>query len=154
METYWIRTKDGVVEVTKEVALTNKVYGIKKKEGDHTYEYHNECDNETCPVCNLSVCLVCGAYEGGLTTECCGEHLNMDDIDDIYQGKKDFRYGKWIEGVINIGMTNDFETVERNRQIILTLFKEEVGNKTELGVRVVTDLSKEEKRWEKYKKKD
>jgi hypothetical protein len=48
----------------------------------------------TCPHCALSVCSVCAAYEGGLTTDCPGEHLTADRQDEIYKEGLNF-----IDGV-------------------------------------------------------
>lgn len=43
-----------------------------------------------CPHCNLSVCAVCGAYEGGLTTDCPGETVSFDRQEEV--GKTNLDY--------------------------------------------------------------
>ena len=43
----------------------------------------------------LSVCSVCGNFEGGLSTHCPGIKAT-DKADDIYAGKFDFVNGAWV----------------------------------------------------------
>jgi hypothetical protein len=52
----------------------------------------------SCAVCEggLSVCRDCHAFEGGLTTECPGEHY---DTESVYRGERDYFGGQWHEGV-------------------------------------------------------
>jgi hypothetical protein len=45
--------------------------------------------------CNLFVCGVCGAFEGGLPTECPGYSIGADKADEVYAGKIDFIDGEW-----------------------------------------------------------
>lgn len=58
-----------------------------------------DCDNEFCPFCRggLGYCLVCGALEGELTTDCPGYWLTNKQREDTYKGKHDFVNGRWIE---------------------------------------------------------
>lgn len=60
----------------------------------------SEC-NETCFVCS-----VCGAYEGGLATECPGSKIHYEVQKAIHEGKIDFKNGKWIKLIINKKMNN------------------------------------------------
>lgn len=59
------------------------------------------CDNPYCPVCvgGIGWCRVCGAYEGGLTTECPGRQTTAAETDAVYHGRIDFRGGAWVDGV-------------------------------------------------------
>lgn len=50
----------------------------------------------TCMGCNIPTCTVCGAYEGGLATECPGARTTTEQDDAVYAGKIDFVGGKWI----------------------------------------------------------
>lgn len=124
-------------QITQEEALTLDTYGIKDEKSGHIFKHHTRCDEPACNICNLSVCMVCGAYEGGLTTECCGRTLSMEEIDEVYEGKKDFRYGRWIEGVTTASMLRDAEGYMKNMKLIFEEFKDEIVNKTELGNRVI-----------------
>lgn len=44
----------------------------------------------TCEHCCLAVCLTCGAYEGGLTTDCPGAKIDGDKQDEIYETCLDY----------------------------------------------------------------
>lgn len=44
----------------------------------------------TCYHCTLSICKVCGAYEGGLTTHCPGERVDYDTTQAVYTTALDF----------------------------------------------------------------
>lgn len=44
----------------------------------------------TCQHCTLSVCQVCGAYEGGLTTDCPGTKVDFDRQQEVYETNLDF----------------------------------------------------------------
>ena len=48
-----------------------------------------------CNYCNLFVCANCGAFEGGLPTECPGYFIGADKADEVYAGKVDFIDGEW-----------------------------------------------------------
>lgn len=53
----------------------------------HTYDPEHELD----------VCVTCGMYEGGLTTDCSGEKVTMAVEDDVYAGKLDYRDSEgWV----------------------------------------------------------
>lgn len=69
---------------------------------DHVLLTPATCDCEGragCPVCDggLSVCTVCGAYEGGLATECPGVHQTADQSDAVYANRLDYYEGGWRE---------------------------------------------------------
>ena len=49
----------------------------------------------TCEHCNLAVCSVCGAWEGGLPTHCPGARVTHDQMDAIAKGEIDFVEGEW-----------------------------------------------------------
>ena len=44
----------------------------------------------TCFHCTLSVCAVCGAYEGSLTTHCPGERMSFDKQKEVYETHLDY----------------------------------------------------------------
>lgn len=64
---------------------------------DHIY--YRYCNNPdcggTCIYCTLDICKVCGLGEGSLTSECPGIN-SLEMADEIYDGLKDFKNGKWI----------------------------------------------------------
>jgi hypothetical protein len=71
----------------------------------HQYKTSADCTHDPyqhapCWVCEggLSICKVCGLYEGSLTTECPGYECYAEKGDDVYAGKIDFRDGQWVEG--------------------------------------------------------
>lgn len=50
-----------------------------------------------CQTCTLSVCKVCGLFEGSLTTDCPGERVSYDMGEEIYTRKLDYREGEgWV----------------------------------------------------------
>lgn len=64
---------------------------------EHTQVVHTNCQTQYCPICEggLGVCSVCGCIEGATTSECPGEKLTADRIDEIYVGTWDFIDGEW-----------------------------------------------------------
>lgn len=46
----------------------------------------------------LDLCTVCNLIEGGLTTDCCGENTSTNTMEDVYDGKLDYREdeGGWV----------------------------------------------------------
>lgn len=53
----------------------------------------------TCEHCNLAVCAVCGAYEGGLTTDCPGTRINFDRQREVYETCLDYTADRgWHQG--------------------------------------------------------
>lgn len=53
----------------------------------------------TCPHCTLSMCSVCGACEGSLTTDCSGERLSLDRQDEICETHLDYTDARgWHQG--------------------------------------------------------
>lgn len=53
----------------------------------------------TCEHCNLSVCAVCGAYEGGLTTDCPGIRIDFDKQLEVYETCFDYTDSRgWHQG--------------------------------------------------------
>lgn len=44
----------------------------------------------TCYPCTLAVCDVCGAYEGGLTTDCPGVRVDFDKQEEVYTTDLDY----------------------------------------------------------------
>lgn len=50
-------------------------YGIKKDRYSHIFEHHLNCDEQSCVVCNLDICMCCGQAEAELTTHCYGRDL-------------------------------------------------------------------------------
>ena len=71
----------------------------------HAPDYHrDEYWPRACMVCDggLGICTVCHCIEGSLATECPGFDCWKEYGDRIYQGKIDFRDGRWVEGQISI----------------------------------------------------
>lgn len=62
----------------------------------HERKTHENCDDITCPVCNLFICAICGGAEGSLTTDCCCYKVPyvMDQL--VYAGAIDFVVDQWI----------------------------------------------------------
>lgn len=53
----------------------------------------------SCAHCTLSVCSVCGAYEGGLTTDCPGTAVDYDKQQEVYETNLDFTDERgWHQG--------------------------------------------------------
>lgn len=44
----------------------------------------------SCEHCTLAVCTVCGAYEGGLTTDCPGATVNFDRQREVFETSLDY----------------------------------------------------------------
>jgi hypothetical protein len=54
----------------------------------------------TCEHCTLSMCAVCGAYEGGLTTDCPGTKVDFDKQREIYETPLDYTDVRgWHQGI-------------------------------------------------------
>jgi len=64
----------------------------------HTWVQHENCSKLFCPICDrsLGVCSVCGLTKGSLTTDCPGAGCWTEKSRDIYDGKIDFKDGKWV----------------------------------------------------------
>lgn len=77
---------------TRELRAAKDALYVRK----HIREHHTNCEKTSCFVCELTVCVVCGAYEGGLASECPGVKLTTQQTEDIYVGKIDFIGGKWV----------------------------------------------------------
>lgn len=53
----------------------------------------------TCESCTLAVCSVCGAYEGGLTTDCPGTLVDFNRQQEVYETSLDFTEARgWHQG--------------------------------------------------------
>lgn len=68
----------------------------------HQYYKPGDCPGKlnvptSCNICDggLAVCKGCGAYEGGLTTDCPGIRVTWWAMDEVYAGMLDFRDGMW-----------------------------------------------------------
>lgn len=66
---------------------------------EHQYETHKQCDRNHCHICDggLSVCKVCGCFEGSLASECPGFNCYLTHGEVIYKGLVDFRDGHWVD---------------------------------------------------------
>lgn len=64
---------------------------------NHIFETHKDCHKPYCSICDggLAVCTICGLAEGSLTTECPGVASEKEYGDEVYEGRLDFRDGKW-----------------------------------------------------------
>lgn len=59
---------------------------------NHDMDYtciRDDCGG-TCLGCILGICRGCGAYEGGLATECPSVKISDEQINAIYAGRLDF----------------------------------------------------------------
>ena len=66
----------------------------------------------SCNHCTLSVCFVCGAYEGSLTTDCPGETINFDRQKEIYETNLDYSDTRgWHQGEDRWPKETHFEVV-------------------------------------------
>lgn len=68
---------------------------------NHIWVQHTNCNNPTCWSCagGLSICSVCGLYEGSLTTDCPGYQCYGEKSDAVYKGEIDFVAGQWVPKV-------------------------------------------------------
>jgi hypothetical protein len=65
----------------------------------------------SCEPCTLSVCSVCGAYEGALTTDCPGERVNFDKQQEVYETNLDYTDARgWHQGAASKRRSPQFET--------------------------------------------
>lgn len=56
-------------------------------------------DRCSCNHCTLGVCSVCGAYEGGLTTDCPGVKVDFDRQEEVYKTNLDYTDKRgWHQG--------------------------------------------------------
>lgn len=57
----------------------------------------SEDNPRPCVYCDggLSSCTACGGAEGAMPTECPGQRMTMDRLDEVYAGKLDFIDGQW-----------------------------------------------------------
>jgi hypothetical protein len=51
----------------------------------HVQETHENCDRQTCMVCDLFICKICGGAEGALLPVCPGRMLTMDEHEENYK---------------------------------------------------------------------
>lgn len=65
--------------------------------GHHWFRCGPQCNG--CQFCHggLALCTRCGGYEGSLTSDCCGERLEMETHDAVYDGCWDYRKGEWVQ---------------------------------------------------------
>ena len=73
-----------------------------------------------CSLCNLSVCEICGQYEGGLPTHCPGAGFDPD-VHKVYEGECDYRYGQWVSGIRNRVMTRGIIDAYDNEEKFLNI---------------------------------
>lgn len=152
---YYIKdSQNSIVKVSEEVALENKTYGIEDPTSKHIFMYHTECEDICCNICNLDICMVCGSSEGSLTTECSGNRLEDIDIQEVYRGIKDYRFGRWIKGVVTRFMTKSLEDVINNKKIIMEEFKYELIEDTQLTTEILSELNKEIELWSRHKRRE
>ncbi len=74
------RGADGHVEV-----ICTKTH----EDGGWTCRFH-------APEPELFACTLCSSFEGATTTHCPGEKFL--DVDDVYEGRLDYRDGQWVNG--------------------------------------------------------
>lgn len=44
----------------------------------------------------LACCRRCGGVEGALPTDCPGVRMTLQQADDVYSGRDDYRDGQWV----------------------------------------------------------
>jgi hypothetical protein len=69
----------------------------------HVRFEHDPCNLPGhCQFCDGGIfeCTVCWAVEGQLPTDCPGFELTADQKEDIWEGKVDFKDGKWVLGKV------------------------------------------------------
>lgn len=128
---YYIRNSSGVQEVTEgyinQASLSDNLlsYGVLDEKSGHAYIEHIHCHDNFCNICEggLSHCILCGQYEGGLTTHCCSRSLTDEEQKLVYnEGNLDYRYGRWFKGVRNRVMLSSKITMSANYTTILATF--------------------------------
>lgn len=64
---------------------------------NHVAIEHKKCERPHCPICEggLFMCRVCGCAEGATTDDCPGIRVTDWAIQQIYDGKLNFRDGMW-----------------------------------------------------------
>ena len=64
----------------------------------HTLESHTNCRRDDhCPICDggLANCIVCGAAEGELTTDCPEVQLDEYTKQAVFRAELDYKDGCW-----------------------------------------------------------
>lgn len=75
-----------------------------------------------CTDCTLSVCAVCGAYEGALTTDCPGERVDFDRQQEVYTTNLDYTKARgWHQGEPMKRRTPRFEDAREATDLDRTL---------------------------------
>lgn len=66
---------------------------------DFVCKIEHEDGGWTCQFCagGLFACSVCASFEGATTTHCPGYDMDYEQRDDVYEGRRDFRWGRWID---------------------------------------------------------
>ena len=55
----------------------------------------DQCADEGCAACQLSLCAVCKGFEGSLPTHCPGEPMDGNLQTDVYVGEINYVDGQW-----------------------------------------------------------
>lgn len=79
----------------------------------HTF-YECHCGRYGCMFCDggLASCIICGGFEGTLTTECCGRKITKEEEHKIYdEGSLDFKDGQWVNQP-TYGVSSHFAKLE------------------------------------------
>jgi len=79
--------------------MEQTAHEMPERDDGHIQVVHHNCTNTSCSICEggLFVCSRCGSAEGATTSECPGETIPMDKLDEVYRGHLDFRGGKWVD---------------------------------------------------------
>lgn len=133
IETLLLKVESGNLVIKSNITINRTEITDKEYEADmasqqvSAHTWSDGCSEHcgTCAECNLSVCTVCRAYEGGLTTHCPGAFVPVELSDRVYGGEIDFRSGKWREGLTNRGMaTNPVKALEQEQKYLQELIDE------------------------------
>lgn len=80
----------------------------------------------TCQHCTLCVCSVCGAYEGGLTTDCPGEDVHFDRQKEVHETNLDYTDERgWHQGEPMKRRVPRFEPATHKPRLIHERFAED-----------------------------
>jgi hypothetical protein len=83
-------------------------YRRREAEAQEVCEKYPDDHDWTEAYNELDVCSKCKCYEGGTTTQCPGKSVPYDLSQAVYQGRVDFRGGKWTNQPSARGMPHAY----------------------------------------------
>lgn len=149
-EKYYIMNMEGKPqEVTENEAKEQFMYMVKHVESGHLFECYSE-HNATSREVHDKMCWLCGGHVESLTTECCHSRLSDEELDKIYKGKLDYRYGRWLKGVVPKTRIKGIDDVRLNQTTILKILAEDLKGNEELSNKVAMDVLHELLAWREF----